>query len=124
MPGLLPGSRHGHAVANFFRGLLGTAPLTDLEDIGFTPPWQVVSKVYLPEALPALLRAATLMAITLIGFSAMAGAIGAGGLGDFAIRYGYQRFRPGVTLCTVAVLVMLVQTIQFAGDALARRFRH
>jgi D-methionine transport system permease protein len=84
-------------------------------------PWQVVRKAYLPEAGPALLRAATLMAITLISFSAMAGAIGGGGLGDLAIRYGYQRFRPGVTLWTVAVLVALVQTIQYVGDALARR---
>jgi len=84
-------------------------------------PWQVVRKAYLPEARPALLRAATLMAITLISFSAMAGAIGGGGLGDLAIRYGYQRFRPGVTLCTVVVLVALVQAIQYVGDALARR---
>jgi len=84
-------------------------------------PWQVVHKAYLPEARPALLRAATLMAITLISFSAMAGAIGGGGLGDLAIRYGYQRFRPGVTICTVVVLVALVQVIQYVGDALARR---
>jgi D-methionine transport system permease protein len=85
-------------------------------------PLQIVAKVYLPEAFPALLRAFTIMIITLIGYSAMAGAIGGGGLGDLAIRYGYQRFRPGVMLSTVVVLVVIVQAVQWAGDALAKRF--
>jgi D-methionine transport system permease protein len=85
-------------------------------------PWQVVTKAYLPEAVPALLRALTIMSITLIGYSAMAGAIGGGGLGDLAIRYGYQRFRPDITLSTVVVLVLMVQALQFAGDRLARYF--
>jgi ABC-type methionine transport system permease subunit len=85
-------------------------------------PWQVITRAYLPEAVPALLRALTIMSITLIGYSAMAGAIGGGGLGDLAIRYGYQRFRPDVTVSTVVILVLLVQLLQFAGDRLARYF--
>jgi D-methionine transport system permease protein len=72
--------------------------------------------------VPALLRALTIMSITLIGYSAMAGAIGGGGLGDLAIRYGYQHFRPDITLSTVVVLVIIVQALQFAGDRLARNF--
>ncbi len=85
-------------------------------------PWQVITKAYLPEAVPALLRALTIMLITLISYSAMAGAIGGGGLGDLAIRYGYQRFRPDVTAGTVVVLVLMVQAVQFAGDRLSRLF--
>jgi ABC-type methionine transport system permease subunit len=85
-------------------------------------PWQVVTKAYLPEAVPALIRALTIMIITLISYSAMAGAIGGGGLGDLAIRYGYQRFRPDVTVSTVIVLVAMVQAVQFTGDRLSRFF--
>jgi ABC-type methionine transport system permease subunit len=85
-------------------------------------PWQVITKAYLPEAVPALFRALTIMSITLISYSAMAGAIGGGGLGDLAIRYGYQRFRPDVTINTVVVLVIIVQVVQFGGDRLARYF--
>jgi D-methionine transport system permease protein len=85
-------------------------------------PWQVIAKAYLPEAVPALLRALTIMSITLIGYSAMAGAIGGGGLGDLAIRYGYQRFRPDITVSTVVILVLIVQALQFTGDRLARYF--
>src|SRR5690554_5300524 len=84
-------------------------------------PWQVIRKVYLPEAVPSLIRGATITAITLVGYSAMAGAIGGGGLGDLAIRYGYQRFRTDVMLVTVAVLVLLVQTMQLLGNYWARR---
>lgn len=87
-------------------------------------PWQVITKVYLPEALPALWRAATTTAINLVGYSAMAGAVGGGGLGDVAIRYGYQRFRPDVMLITIVILVVMVQLIQFFGEALARRTDH
>jgi D-methionine transport system permease protein len=85
-------------------------------------PWQVITKAYLPEAVPALCRAMTIMSVTLISYSAMAGAIGGGGLGDLAIRYGYQRFRPDVMAATVAVLVIVVQAIQFGGDAIASHF--
>ena len=85
-------------------------------------PWQLITRAYLPEAIPALFRGLTIMCITLVSYSAMAGAVGGGGLGDLAIRYGYQRFRPDVTLATVIVLVAIVQTVQFAGDSLAKRF--
>jgi len=85
-------------------------------------PWQIIWKVYLPEGLPALIRAVTIMSLTLISYSAMAGAVGGGGLGDLAIRYGYQRFRPDVMISTVAVLIIIVQTFQFAGNRLARTF--
>ncbi|BAS29213.1 methionine ABC transporter permease [Limnochorda pilosa] len=84
-------------------------------------PWQVIRKVYLPEAVPSLILGATITAITLVGYSAMAGAVGGGGLGDLAIRYGYQRFRTDVMLVTVLVLVVLVQGIQLLGNRWARR---
>jgi len=84
-------------------------------------PWQVIWKVYLPEAVPSLILGGTITAITLVGYSAMAGAVGGGGLGDLAIRYGYQRFRTDVMLVTVAVLVVLVQGIQYLGSYWARR---
>lgn len=86
-------------------------------------PWQVVRKAYLPEAVPALIRAMTVVTITLISYSAMAGAIGGGGLGDLAIRYGYQGFRADVMLATVVVLVVLIQAIQFIGDTAADHFQ-
>jgi D-methionine transport system permease protein len=85
-------------------------------------PLPIVWKVLLPEARPALVSGLTLTAITLIGFSAVVGVIGGGGLGDLGIRYGYQRFRPDVMLAVVLVLIALVQGIQAAGDLLARRF--
>jgi ABC-type methionine transport system permease subunit len=88
--------------------------------LGATPA-QAVWKVYFPEAIPGLIRAFTVLAITMINFSAMAGAVGGGGLGDLAIRYGYQRFRPDVLLFCCIILIVLVQTIQFGGNALARR---
>jgi ABC-type methionine transport system permease subunit len=83
---------------------------------------QAVWKAYLPEAIPGLIRAFTVLAITMINFSAMAGAVGGGGLGDLAIRYGYQRFRLDVLLLCCIVLILLVQLIQFAGNFLARHF--
>lgn len=86
-------------------------------------PQQIILKVLLPEALPALVSALTLSVINLIGYSAMAGAIGGGGLGDLAIRYGYQRFRIDVMIVTVVVLIALVNICQSAGDAIARLIR-
>ncbi len=85
--------------------------------------WQLVSKVLLPEALPGLVKGGTLTIIGLIGYSAMAGAVGGGGLGELAINYGYQRFDPWVMLETVVLLVVIVQLIQSYGDYLARRRR-
>jgi D-methionine transport system permease protein len=84
-------------------------------------PGQIVRKVLLPEALPGLTLGLTLMVVSLISFSAMVGAVGGGGLGDLGIRYGFQRFMPEVMLTVVAVLVLLVQAVQIAGDKLARR---
>jgi ABC-type proline/glycine betaine transport system permease subunit len=81
-------------------------------------PWRIIWKVYLTEGLPALIPAVTIMSLTLISYSA----VGGGGLGDLAIRYGYQRFRPDVMLSTVAVLIIIVQAFQFAGNRLARKF--
>lgn len=86
--------------------------------------WQIVTKILLPEALPGLVSGATVTAIALVSFTAMAGVVGAGGLGDLAIRYGYQRFQADVMLVTVALLVILVQIIQWSGDWLSRRIDH
>ena len=86
--------------------------------------WHVIFKVLLPEALPALLAGITLTLVMLIGFSSMAGVIGGGGLGDLAIRYGYQRFNNEVMFGTVLILVALVQGVQMAGDRLVRGLAH
>ncbi|GAU81682.1 methionine ABC transporter permease [Bosea sp. BIWAKO-01] len=91
-------------------------------------PLQIVRKVLVPEALPAITLGLTLAIVSLIGFSAMVGAVGGGGLGDLGIRYGYQRFMPDVMAVVVAVLIVLVQTVQSIGDRLAghlnKRLRH
>ncbi|MEK9284349.1 MULTISPECIES: methionine ABC transporter permease [unclassified Bradyrhizobium] len=84
-------------------------------------PLQIVLKVLIPEALPGLLLALTLAVVSLLGYSAMVGAVGGGGLGDLGIRYGYQRFMPEMMLAVVVVLIALVQLVQSAGDYLARR---
>ncbi|OAT19316.1 permease component of an ABC superfamily methionine transporter [Buttiauxella gaviniae ATCC 51604] len=86
--------------------------------------WHIISKVLLPEALPALLAGITLIIVMLIGFSSMAGVIGGGGLGDLAIRYGYQRFNDQVMVGTVVILVAMVQLVQSIGDRLVRRLAH
>ena len=85
-------------------------------------PFQIVRKVLIPEAMPGIILGLTLAVVSLIGYSAMVGAVGGGGLGDLGIRYGYQRFMPEVMLAVVVVLIVLVQLVQSAGDALARRF--
>ena len=82
----------------------------------------IIRHVLLPEALPGILGGFTITVVAMIGSSAMAGAVGAGGLGDLAIRYGYQRFRLDVLVLCCVVLIALVQLIQFAGNHLARRF--
>jgi len=84
-------------------------------------PREIIEKVLIPEALPAILLGMTLTIINLIGYSAMAGTIGGGGLGDLAIRYGYQRFRADIMLITVLILIGQVQLVQSTGDYLARR---
>lgn len=82
---------------------------------------QIIRNILLPEAKPALIQAITVTAIALVNYSAMAGTVGAGGLGTLAINYGYQRFDAAVMLTTVIVLIMMVQLIQFTGDKLAQR---
>lgn len=84
-------------------------------------PLQIVRKVLLPEAMPGVTLALTLTAVSLLGYSAMVGAVGGGGLGDLGIRYGYQRFMPEVMLTVVLVLIALVQSVQTIGDTIARR---
>lgn len=84
-------------------------------------PLQIIFKVMLPEALPSLILGITLTIINILGYSAMAGAIGGGGLGDLAIRYGYQRFQTDVLIATIIILIILVELVQSLGNSLARR---
>jgi len=86
--------------------------------------WTIVREVLVPEALPGIVAGFTVTLVTLIGASAMAGAIGAGGLGDLAIRYGYQRFETAVMVAVVAVLIVLVSGIQWLGDRLVATLDH
>lgn len=85
---------------------------------------QIITKVLIPEAVPGLVLGVTMVAVSLISYSAMAGAVGGGGLGDLAIRYGYQRFRGDIMLVTVLVLVVMVQSLQSFGGWLATRLNH
>ncbi|AKN73385.1 MULTISPECIES: methionine ABC transporter permease [Streptomyces] len=82
--------------------------------------WKVVRSVLVPEALPSLISGATTTIIALIGYSAMAGTVGAGGLGDVAVRYGYQRFETGMMWITVAILAVVISLLQLVGDFAAR----
>jgi D-methionine transport system permease protein len=85
---------------------------------------QIITKVLIPEAAPGLIAAITVTLVSLVGYSAMAGAIGGGGLGDLGIRFGYQRFMPAVMVVVVVLLIVVVQALQSAGDALVRRLSH
>jgi D-methionine transport system permease protein len=85
---------------------------------------QIVFKVLLPEALPGIVAGLTITLVSLTGYSAMAGAIGGGGLGDLGIRYGYQRFLPEVMLAVVLLLIVFVQAVQSLGDWAVRRLSH
>lgn len=87
-------------------------------------PIQIINKVLLPEALPGIINAVTITLVTLVGYSAMAGTVGGGGLGDVGIRYGYQRFDATVMMITIVILVILVQMIQSLGDYLVKRVDH
>lgn len=100
------------------RGLIETA-----EALGATTR-QIVFKVLLPEALPGIVAGLTITFVSLVGYSAMAGAIGGGGLGDLGIRYGYQRFLPEVMVAVVVILIVFVQLVQSFGDWLVRRLSH
>lgn len=83
--------------------------------------WQIVVKVYLWESLPSLIRGFSITLITLLGYSAMAGTVGAGGLGDIAIRYGYQRYMVDMMIATIIILIVVVQVIQSVCDFAARK---
>jgi D-methionine transport system permease protein len=84
-------------------------------------PIQIVKDVLVPEALPGLLRGLTVTAVSLIGYSAMAGIVGGGGVGDLAIRFGYYRYQTDIMVITVVLLIVLVQAVQMAGDKVAER---
>jgi D-methionine transport system permease protein len=86
--------------------------------------WTIVREVLVPEAMPGLVAGFTVTLVTMLGASAMAGAVGAGGLGDLAIRYGYQRFNTGIMVGVIVVLIALVSFVQAGGDRLARSFDH
>ncbi len=90
------------------------------ESMGASPA-QIIFRVLLPEAMPSIAAQLTTVIISLVGESAMAGAVGGGGLGDLAIRYGYQRFRPEVMIATVVILIVLVQAVQFLGGQLVKK---
>lgn len=87
-------------------------------------PFEIIRRVYLKESLPGLIRAVTITAISLIGLTAMAGAVGGGGLGDFAIRYGHQRNQTDVTLATVIVLILLVSLLQGLSNWVISKISH
>ena len=86
--------------------------------------WQIIYKVLVPEAFAGIVAGLTITFVSLVGYSAMAGAIGGGGLGDLGIRYGYQRFLPEVMIAVVLILIVFVQLVQSLGDVLVRRLSH
>ncbi|MCI1979636.1 MAG: ABC transporter permease [Bifidobacteriaceae bacterium] len=85
---------------------------------------QVIVGAVFPQALPSFIRGVVLTIISLLGYSAMVGTIGAGGIGDLAIQYGYNRYQTGVLVAIVVILIVLVQIVQWLGDALAKHFTH
>ncbi|GKW48147.1 methionine ABC transporter permease [Halomonas sp. NCCP-2165] len=113
-------------VARLVEGSLNEIPpglVEAAQSMGATP-YQIITKVLLPEARGGIITGLTITVVTLVSYSAMAGAVGGGGLGDLGIRYGYNRFDPLVMLITVAILVVMVQGFQSLGDALVRRTNH
>ncbi|MCC5884003.1 MAG: ABC transporter permease [Halomonas sp.] len=110
-------------VARLVEGALNEIPpglVEAAQSMGATP-YQVITKVLLPEARGGIITGLTITVVTLVSYSAMAGAVGGGGLGDLGIRYGYNRFNPTVMLITVAILVVMVQGFQSLGDHLVRK---
>lgn len=93
------------------------------QSMGATPT-QIINKVLLPEALPTIINSVTITLVTLVSYSAMAGTVGGGGLGDVAIRYGFHRYDVTIMAVTVVMLIVLVQIIQSIGDSLVRRVDH
>lgn len=113
-------------IARLIEGALMEVPagLVEAAQAMGAHPRQIISKVLLPEALPGIINSIIITLVTLVNYSAMAGAIGGGGLGDVGIRYGYQRFDPAIMLITVLILVAMVQLIQSLGEYLVRRVDH
>jgi len=105
------------ALADVDRGIVEAAIASG------TTPARIMLAILVPEAAPALVSGLTLTVINLVGYSAMAGAIGGGGLGDLAVRYGYQRFRPDVMIAAVAAILVLVEGVQLLGSGLSRRIK-
>ncbi len=87
-------------------------------------PKDIIFRVYLREGLPGIIRGVTITFISLIGASAIAGSVGGGGLGDLAIRYGYQRFQTDITYVTVIIILILVSIVQSIGDFLIKKLSH
>ncbi|MEO3945518.1 methionine ABC transporter permease [Gorillibacterium sp. CAU 1737] len=116
------------AAAPFFARLVGTTlrevdrGVIEASQAMGASRLQIVLRVLLPEARPGLIAAATITAVNLVSYTAMAGAVGAGGLGDLAIRFGYYGFKPGILIVTVVLMVALVQLLQTLGDRLVRRY--
>ncbi|MFG6136890.1 MULTISPECIES: methionine ABC transporter permease [Halomonas] len=113
-------------VARLVEGALNEIPpglVEAAQSMGATP-WQIITRVLLPEARGGIFTALTVTIVTLISYSAMAGAVGGGGLGDLGIRYGYNRFNPTIMLITVVILVVMVQGFQSLGDYLVRKSDH
>ncbi|MFT2097888.1 methionine ABC transporter permease [Marinomonas sp. 2405UD66-6] len=113
-------------IARLIEGALLEVPagLVEAAQAMGAKPRQIILKVLLPEALPGIIHAITILLVTLVGYSAMAGTVGGGGLGDVGIRYGYQRFDAAVMMMTIVMLVVLVQIIQSVGDYLVKRVDH
>ena len=113
-------------IARMVENMLNEVPggLVEAAQAMGASPAQIVRKVLLPEALPGLTNALTITLIALIGYSAIAGSLGAGGLGKVAYAYGYLRYRPDIMFYTVCVIVFVVQLIQGLGDTLVKRFDH
>lgn len=113
-------------VARLIEGALLEVPTGLVEaaqSMGATP-MQIIAKVLLPEAMPTIINSVTITLVTLVSYSAMAGTVGGGGLGDVAIRYGFHRYDITVMAVTVVMLIVLVQIIQSIGDNLVRRVDH
>ncbi|MCG3760822.1 ABC transporter permease [Vibrio cincinnatiensis] len=113
-------------VARLIEGALIEVPsglVEAAQSMGATP-MQIISKVLLPEAMPTILNSVTITLVTLVSYSAMAGTVGGGGLGDVVIRYGFHRYDATIMTVTVIMLIILVQIIQSIGDRLVRRVDH
>lgn len=113
-------------VARLIEGALLEVPsglVEAAQSMGATPR-QIITKVLLPEAMPTIVNSVTITLVTLVSYSAMAGTVGGGGLGDVAIRYGFHRYDVVIMAVTVVMLIVLVQIIQSIGDAIVRRVDH